>query len=44
VTEPLHARLARRGPLVARSHDWSSTAQAHLPIYRQLREQLACPR
>ena len=44
VTEPLHARLARRGPLVARPHDWTSTAQAHLPVYRQLMEQLACPR
>jgi glycosyltransferase-like protein len=44
VTEPLRARLTLRGPLVARSHNWSSTAQAHLPVYRHLTEQLACPR
>ena len=44
VTEPLHARLAQRGALVARSHNWSSAAQAHLPVYRHLTEQLACPR
>ncbi len=38
LTEPLHARLAPRGILVARQHDWSNIARAHLPIYQQLVE------
>jgi glycosyltransferase involved in cell wall biosynthesis len=38
LTEPLHARLAQRGVLVARQHDWSNTAHAHLPVYQRLTE------
>jgi glycosyltransferase-like protein len=38
LTEPLHARLAQRGILVARQHDWSNTARAHLPVYQRLVE------
>ena len=38
LTEPLRSRLSQRGPLLARQHDWSSTAQAHLPVYRNLME------
>jgi glycosyltransferase-like protein len=38
VTEPLRARLKRRGILLAHRHDWQYTAEAHLPIYRQLME------
>jgi hypothetical protein len=38
LTEPLRSRLSQRGPLLARQHDWSSTAQAHLPVYRHLME------
>jgi glycosyltransferase-like protein len=44
LTEPLRSRLSQRGALVARQHDWSSTARAHLPAYRHLLEQLACLR
>jgi glycosyltransferase-like protein len=36
--EPLHSRLAERGVLVARQHDWSNTARAHLPVYQRLSE------
>jgi glycosyltransferase-like protein len=35
-TEPMRARLARRGPVVAKRHDWGATARAHLPIYTKL--------
>jgi glycosyltransferase-like protein len=38
LTEPLHSRLAQRGVLVARQHDWSNTAKAHLPVYERLTE------
>ncbi len=38
LTEPLHSRLAQRGTLVARQHDWSATAKAHLPVYQRLTE------
>ena len=38
LTEPLRSRLSQRGTLVARQHDWSSTAQAHLPAYHHLLE------
>jgi glycosyltransferase-like protein len=38
LTEPLHSRLAQRGTLVARQHDWSNTARAHLPVYQRLME------
>lgn len=38
VSEPLHARLKRVGVLIARQHDWSRTAEAHLPIYHKLGE------
>jgi glycosyltransferase-like protein len=38
LAEPLHSRLAERGVLVARQHDWSNTAQAHLPVYHRLSE------
>jgi glycosyltransferase-like protein len=38
LSDPLHARLAQRGTLVARQHDWSNTARAHLPVYRRLTE------
>lgn len=38
LTEPLHSRLAQRGVLVARQHDWSNTARAHLPAYQRLLE------
>jgi glycosyltransferase-like protein len=36
--EPMRARLARRGPIVAKRHDWGGTARAHLPIYTKLSE------
>jgi glycosyltransferase-like protein len=36
--EPLRSRLAQRGILLARQHDWANTAQAHLPAYRHLIE------
>jgi glycosyltransferase-like protein len=36
--EPLRSRLAQRGILLARQHDWANTAQAHLPAYRHLVE------
>jgi len=35
---PLRARLAARGPVVARAHDWLGTARAHLPVYEAIRE------
>jgi glycosyltransferase-like protein len=38
LTEPLHARLAQRGVLIARQYDWSNTAAAHLPAYARLTE------
>ena len=38
LTEPLRSRLSERGALVARQHDWSTTAQAHLPAYHHLLE------
>jgi glycosyltransferase-like protein len=38
LAEPLRSRLARGGALLARQHDWSNTAQAHLPIYHGLME------
>ena len=38
LTEPLHARLAQRGVLIARQYDWSNTARAHLPVYARLME------
>jgi glycosyltransferase-like protein len=38
LTEPLHSRMAERGVLVARRHDWSDTARAHLPVYQRLSE------
>ncbi|SDT47793.1 MSMEG_0565 family glycosyltransferase [Bradyrhizobium canariense] len=38
LTEPLHSRLAQRGTLVARQHDWSNTTRAHLPVYERLVE------
>ena len=44
LTEPLRSRLSQRGAVVARQHDWSSTAQAHLPAYCHLMEPLACLR
>ena len=40
LAEPLHSRLAQRGTLVARRHDWGNTARAHLPAYRRLTELL----
>ncbi len=36
--EPLRARLAHRGVLLARQFDWSTTARAHLPVYRRMTE------
>ena len=36
--EPIRARLARRGPVVASRHDWGATAKAHLPVYARLSE------
>ena len=36
--EPMRARLAGRGPVVAKRHDWGATARAHLPIYNKLNE------
>jgi glycosyltransferase-like protein len=38
LSEPLRSRLAQRGILVARQYDWSSTAEAHLPVYQRLTE------
>jgi glycosyltransferase-like protein len=38
LTQPLRPRLSQRGIVVARRHDWSTTAQAHLPVYRNLME------
>ncbi len=39
LTEPLRSRLAQRGPLAARRHDWRSVAAAHVPVYQRLMEQ-----
>jgi glycosyltransferase-like protein len=38
LSEPLHSRLAARGVLVARQHDWGNTARAHLSVYQRLSE------
>jgi glycosyltransferase-like protein len=38
LNEPLRSQLSQRGILLARQHDWTSTAQAHLPVYRHLME------
>ena len=38
LTRPLRSRLSQRGILLARRHDWTAAAQAHLPIYRNLME------
>jgi glycosyltransferase-like protein len=38
LTEPLHSRIAQRGTLIARQHDWANTARAHLPVYQKLTE------
>jgi glycosyltransferase-like protein len=38
VADPLHARLKRLGALIARQHDWSRTADAHLPTYHKITE------
>lgn len=38
LTEPLRSRLSQRGVLLARQHDWSNTARAHLPVYHSLME------
>ena len=38
VSHPLHIRLAERGILIARQHNWSRTAKAHLPVYHAMTE------
>jgi glycosyltransferase-like protein len=38
LTQPLRSRLAQRGLVLARQHDWTNTAQAHLPAYHNLME------
>jgi glycosyltransferase involved in cell wall biosynthesis len=38
LAEPLHSRMAQRGVLIARQHDWINTARAHLPTYRKMME------
>jgi glycosyltransferase-like protein len=38
LAEPLHSRMAQRGGLIARQHDWTNTARAHLPAYQKLME------
>jgi glycosyltransferase-like protein len=38
LAQPLRSRLSQRGVVVAGRHDWSGTAQAHLPAYRDLLE------
>jgi glycosyltransferase-like protein len=38
LAEPLHSRMAQRGTLIARQHDWTNTARAHLPAYQKLME------
>ena len=38
LAEPLHCRMAQRGALIARQHDWANTARAHLPAYQKLME------
>jgi glycosyltransferase-like protein len=38
LAEPLRSRLSQRGVLLARQHDWSNTARAHLPVYHSLTE------
>ncbi|MCA1455332.1 MSMEG_0565 family glycosyltransferase [Bradyrhizobium sp. BRP22] len=36
--EPLRSRLAANGRMIAKRHDWSRTAEAHLPIYQSMSE------
>ncbi len=38
LTEPLRSRLIANGARVARRHDWSRTAAAHMATYQQMRE------
>lgn len=38
LAEPLRSRLSLSGLMVAHRHDWSQTAQAHIPVYQGLRE------
>ncbi|MGY3606000.1 MULTISPECIES: MSMEG_0565 family glycosyltransferase [unclassified Bradyrhizobium] len=38
LSEPLRSRLAANGRNVAERHDWSRTAEAHLPAYRRMSE------
>ena len=37
---PHRAGLVERGADVAKRHDWSRVAQAHLPVYEAVREPL----
>jgi len=38
LAEPLRSRMAQRGTLIARQHDWANTARSHLPAYQRLME------
>ncbi len=38
LAEPLRSRLIANGARVARRHDWSRTAMAHIAAYQQMRE------
>ncbi len=38
LSEPLRSRLVANGRTVAERHDWSRTAEAHLPAYRSMSE------
>jgi glycosyltransferase-like protein len=38
LAEPLHSRMAQRGTLIARQHDWANTARAHQPVYQKMME------
>ena len=38
LAEPLRSRLIANGARVARHHDWSRTAMAHMATYQQMRE------
>ncbi|MFH0300815.1 MSMEG_0565 family glycosyltransferase [Bradyrhizobium sp. 31Argb] len=38
LSEPLRSRLAANGRNVAERHDWSRTAEAHLPAYHRMSE------
>jgi glycosyltransferase-like protein len=38
LAEPLRSRLIANGTRVARRHDWSRTAMAHIATYQQMRE------